>query len=345
MSEIEWPRLLCPHCGNHESFEFEIASRIGIRYGNKVETLIPTSGYSPSLPFNSRVWCLKCGKRGRWNSWQRNAYTKPTFLRGTLGIAQLGPEMTERGSVERVFWWPEAEESGAWMVELSTGTSVRADRFTPDDPIAIACHAGCEEGLEDACPNCREGYKKHVRDRSKPMRRFCAVIDCPLPAEFTAPGTDIGYCHRHIHQKVTVDGIHPDTPLDPNNLPYIPLRDNPTCYACFLEAEAHRTGWTKMVSVKHGYDRDGDRCQCQRIWEESVKEAGLDEDARMRGLGENIFCAIVDDANFAQGREDPERAQKIADEVAEGMRSRSPAVGEAPDLRGESNADSESVKE
>jgi hypothetical protein len=66
--------------------------------------------------------------------------------------------------------------------------------------------------------------------------------------------------------------IDPNTPLDPKNMPYIPLQDNPTCYACFMEAEEKRTGWTKMVALEHGYDQLGNKCQCQKLWEEAKKE-------------------------------------------------------------------------
>lgn len=130
---MEWPEQLCPHCGNREEFEFEVLTTMRVPLGPcyDPEELLHNVG----LPFNSRVWCRKCGKQGRWNSWQRGAYP-------------VDPEMDER------------------------------------------------------------------------------VPDYPINLEIT---------------------------------------EVPVCYACFLEAEEKRTGWTKMVAVEHGFDRAGNKCKCSHL--------------------------------------------------------------------------------
>ena len=78
---MEWQEQLCQHCGNREEFEFEVLTTMRVPLGPcyDPEELLHNVG----LPFNSRVWCRKCGKQGRWNSWQRGAYP-------------VDPEMDER---------------------------------------------------------------------------------------------------------------------------------------------------------------------------------------------------------------------------------------------------------
>lgn len=66
-------RLLCPHCGNRTSFEIEVTASTDIHiYEDGAVDMDEI--YYRDLPFNSRVLCRKCGKRGRWCNWMRGAY-------------------------------------------------------------------------------------------------------------------------------------------------------------------------------------------------------------------------------------------------------------------------------
>jgi predicted nucleic-acid-binding Zn-ribbon protein len=71
VSDINWPKQLCPHCGNRDDFRYEVV--MPVDYDGPASAL-DFRHEEMTLPFNSRVWCLKCGKQGRWNAWQRGAY-------------------------------------------------------------------------------------------------------------------------------------------------------------------------------------------------------------------------------------------------------------------------------
>jgi len=76
---IQWPRQRCPHCGNTRKFEFEIIATTDVTFcaggGADYDDL-----YVNRLPFNGVVMCMKCGKRGRWNKWQENAYPERIYI-------------------------------------------------------------------------------------------------------------------------------------------------------------------------------------------------------------------------------------------------------------------------
>lgn len=75
---IDWPRLLCPHCGNREHFEVEIRNYARLDFAKRrLKPAVQQRGAEMAeLPFNSKCRCLQCNKRGRWNAWQRGAYSE-----------------------------------------------------------------------------------------------------------------------------------------------------------------------------------------------------------------------------------------------------------------------------
>lgn len=75
MSGVEWPRQICPHCGNRDKFEFEVEGFVKVHYAEGDDGVIAGVN-TGDLPFNSRVWCLQCGRQGRWCAWQRGVYTE-----------------------------------------------------------------------------------------------------------------------------------------------------------------------------------------------------------------------------------------------------------------------------
>ena len=169
MTDIIWPNLICPKCGNQDGFEFEAVYRVRVVAGE-----ITSNEGIESLPSDSKVKCLKCRERGRWCNWMRDAYyDRDAHLKRIDGQCRVQPDCAPSKCEECGVLHRDGENT------LCPKTRKIVDAYDPKDLPHPVDDDLVDECARDERKPCSDAYtiafnEDHKSD-SHPSKKPCAV--------------------------------------------------------------------------------------------------------------------------------------------------------------------------